>query len=683
MPNNPGKKSLISYINKVRTNIWAFFILILLFAFTHGVQGSMITGVLTTVEKRFNLPSSLSGILIAVATLGYISGVLINSIFLVNKSHVRVFAVFMTMTALAALIYVVPHFLFYNDMEPQKVGPTANKQKFPNYTNKTNVGRTNKVALSMFCVAEIIQGVSGSSVWTIGLTFIDKNTSIALGSKLFGAIFLLRCFSPVLSFALGSSFLTFPVDLQSTSWSPEHPRWIGAWWLGYVVCFIANTLIAIPTYFLPDTFINAITSEERSKSQKSSLISKISETFNDYIDKPVKEKMSSVKRIVCNPMYTIFSLGVCFDCYILAYFTFLPKYIEVNFRLSATTAPTFGVFAILHKLSTICLCTRCLCKPSGATIVSEFVERGMIPVLCAGLSSYLGGVCSGKFEQSHDKGVSRNMTFVCAIAIVNLFVLASLMNLRCSDEFYSATWSIEKQDENDLQTEMQRDDCNCRPNSFDPVCGPNKSLHIDKCYVECVDWHKDSNKSRPCFLEDDLRTEGYCAFSCTTILGFLVFGIVIMSFLNSIYTVAITNVVLKSVSKKDKPLALVVPTPVLYGKLIDWTCILWIKSCDGTYGSCLVYDNNKFRYVLHGNTLVWKILAVCSYIVAFTLAKKRLKKLESTPEEKEEKIVQELFRKVTAFPECVYGFCGRVVSVSIYYSHDPSSNPAASAGSSE
>lgn len=34
-----------------------------------------------------------------------------------------------------------------------------------------------------------------------------------------------------------------------------------------------------------------------------------------------------------------------------------------------------------------------------------------------------------------------------------------------------------------------------------------------------------------------------------------------------------------------------IPAPMIFGILIDETCILWQKSCDN-YGACLVYNNN-------------------------------------------------------------------------------------------
>lgn len=41
-----------------------------------------------------------------------------------------------------------------------------------------------------------------------------------------------------------------------------------------------------------------------------------------------------------------------------------------------------------------------------------------------------------------------------------------------------------------------------------------------------------------------------------------------------------------------------IPAPMIFGTLIDETCILWQESCDDA-GSCLVYDNqymSRYRF---------------------------------------------------------------------------------------
>jgi organic anion transporter 3A len=39
-----------------------------------------------------------------------------------------------------------------------------------------------------------------------------------------------------------------------------------------------------------------------------------------------------------------------------------------------------------------------------------------------------------------------------------------------------------------------------------------------------------------------------------------------------------------------------IPAPILFGNLIDSTCLLWKSTCGEKGGRCLLYDIEQFRY---------------------------------------------------------------------------------------
>lgn len=45
--------------------------------------------------------------------------------------------------------------------------------------------------------------------------------------------------------------LSLSVVVIETDLTPEHPRWIGAWWMGFLICSIINFAICIPTSMIP------------------------------------------------------------------------------------------------------------------------------------------------------------------------------------------------------------------------------------------------------------------------------------------------------------------------------------------------------------------------------------------------------------------------------------------------
>ena len=51
------------------------------------------------------------------------------------------------------------------------------------------------------------------------------------------------------------------------------------------------------------------------------------------------------------------------------------------------------------------------------------------------------------------------------------------------------------------------------------------------------------------------------------------------------------------------PLPGTVPAPLLFGTVIDTTCLLWSKECNAQHGACLYYDTTYIAWLvspLHG-----------------------------------------------------------------------------------
>jgi hypothetical protein len=45
-----------------------------------------------------------------------------------------------------------------------------------------------------------------------------------------------------------------------------------------------------------------------------------------------------------------------------------------------------------------------------------------------------------------------------------------------------------------------------------------------------------------------------------------------------------------------------IPGPILYGKIIDTTCLVWTENC-GKQGDCQLYDQAKFRYYINATAV--------------------------------------------------------------------------------
>lgn len=81
---------------------------------------------------------------------------------------------------------------------------------------------------------------------------------LILYSPFFSAAFLFAtgALGPVLGFALGALMLQFYVDYFSFDYhrlhlTPDDPRWVGAWWGGFIICGVLLIVTSIPFFGFP------------------------------------------------------------------------------------------------------------------------------------------------------------------------------------------------------------------------------------------------------------------------------------------------------------------------------------------------------------------------------------------------------------------------------------------------
>ena len=100
----------------------------------------------------------------------------------------------------------------------------------------------------------------------------------------------------------------------------EDPRWVGAWWIGFIVIGACIVITSIPMLIFPTHMSREVKSELVEQSEKS-------------------EIMEQLVRVMKNPIFVFTVFGMCFRLLgYLGYYLFKPKYIEAQFRMSASKA---------------------------------------------------------------------------------------------------------------------------------------------------------------------------------------------------------------------------------------------------------------------------------------------------------------------------------------------------------
>lgn len=130
-----------------------------------------------------------------------------------------------------------------------------------------------------------------------------------------------------------------------------------------------------------------------------------------------------------------------------------------------------------------------------------------------------------------------------------------------------------------------------------------------------------------------IASRGPCNKPCKTIFPFLIL-LFFMTFIVASTQMPLLMIVLRSVEEEERSFALgmqfvifrlfgYIPAPILFGNLIDSSCLLWKSTCGEAGGRCLIYDIEKFRYKYIGLCASIKVVALCIFIVDWILVKRR------------------------------------------------------------
>ncbi|XP_049879554.1 solute carrier organic anion transporter family member 5A1 isoform X2 [Pectinophora gossypiella] len=651
------------------------FFLSFLVTLQQALSSGYINSVITTIEKRFEIPSSLSGLIASSYEIGNVITVIFVS-YLGSRRHIPVWiAVGAVIMGIGSLVFVVPHFIAEANNEMLNSNKSDdNICRLPRSLEQDmgGLGRLSQglppsnlrpdncikstpstfMPVMVFVVAQLLLGCGGSPLLTLGTTYVDDHVRPESSSMYIGCMYSMAAFGPVLGFLLGAYLLSFHMDSFSgdiISIDPGDHRWVGMWWGGFLLCGLLLILVAIPFFSFPKVLVREkekIRLVEKAAAASGSSVTKPPkpQTEDTGYGKDIKDIPVSMWRLLKNPVYVVTCLGACMELMIVSGFVvFLPKYLETQFSL-------------------------------GKSQASVFTGSIAIPGACIGI--FMGG-CLLKRLELRPKGA---VQFVLISNTICLSCYALLFFLGC-DNIKMAGTTIPYTNNSNLEpfkvnlTAACNFNCLCTETDMEPVCGNNGLTYFSPCHAGCAAFSSRSNFTNCACVHENSRdvgaaavvggasaaaltaggvareysevtvvpvaTAGACNPPCTTIFPFLVL-LFFMTFVVAVTQMPLLMIVLRSVSEEERSFALgmqfvifrlfgYIPAPILFGNLIDSTCILWKQSCSGEKGGrCLLYDIEQFRYRYVGLCGGIKIVALGIFMADWWLVRRR-KHLEVAP----------------------------------------------------
>ncbi|XP_025258124.1 solute carrier organic anion transporter family member 1C1 isoform X2 [Theropithecus gelada] len=588
--------------------------------FAKALAEGYLKSTITQIERRFDIPSSLVGVIDGSFEIGNLLVITFVSYFGAKLHRPKIIGAGCLIMGVGTLLIAMPQF-FMEQYKYEIYSPSSNST----------------LSISP-CLLE--------SSSQLPVSVMEKSKSKISN----GCVQTVAIIGPIFGFLLGSLCAKLYVDigfvnLDHITITPKDPQWVGAWWLGYLIAGIISLLAAVPFWYLPKSLPRSQSREDSNSSSEKSKF--IRDDHTDYqtpqgenakIMEMARDFLPSLKNLFGNPVYFLYlcTSTVQFNS-LFGMVTYKPKYIEQQYGQSSSRA--------------------------------NFVI-GLINIPAVALGIFSGGIAMKKFRIS----VCGAAKLYLGSSVFGYLLFLSLFALGCENsDVAGLTVSYQGTKPVSYHERALFSDCNsrckCSETKWEPMCGENGITYVSACLAGC----QTSNRSGKNIIFYNCTCVGIAASksgNSSGIVGrcqkdngcpqmFLYF--LVISVITS-YTLSLGGIpgyilLLRCIKPQLKSFALGIytlsirvlagiPAPVYFGVLIDTSCLKWgFKRC-GSRGSCRLYDSNVFRHIYLGLTVILGTVSIfLSIAVLFILKKNYVSKHRSFITKRERTMVSTRFQK--------------------------------------
>ncbi|XP_034538715.1 solute carrier organic anion transporter family member 2B1 [Notolabrus celidotus] len=584
------------------------------------VSGYMKSSI-STIERRYGLSSQKSGILASFNEVGNTILIVFVSFFGSRVHRPRFIGGGALLACMASLLMAMPHFLSgqyeYTDRismsSPNSSGLCQSDSTFTTSSTNQSCSKeespAQQVVYPLLLLGQLLLGIGAVPIQPFGISYIDDYASKKNSPLYLGILLAVTSIGPAFGFITGSFMLRFYVDFDKLSKDQIHLnhkdlRWVGAWWLGFLVASCLLFLAALPYLFFPRN----MPKEDDADDDESKLDSK-QQQKNPLKELTLLQFLKSFPRIALRTLRgNIFLLVVLAQVNLAALLaglaTFMAKFIERQFN---------------------------------QTVSFSTMMIGGVCIPLAVLGTVLGGALMRRLNLSVSSAGK-----LCTVAILlGLLCATPLLLIGCPTQKVAGVFP---QSTDGLSCSMS---CQCPKEAFNPVCGSDGVEFRSPCHAGCTAMEIDSkNKTSNytgcrCVGGLGVASPGTCGSGCSHLLLPFMVLIGLTAFIASFSQTPSYMMILRTVPAEDKSFAVGVqymlfrvlafmPGPVLYGSVIDTTCLLWGKKC-GKQTSCLYYNLDLFRHRFLGLQAVFVFGGMMCFLLTVVVLRRRNLGQESEP----------------------------------------------------
>ncbi|XP_046730375.1 solute carrier organic anion transporter family member 1C1-like [Silurus meridionalis] len=613
------------------------FILSLAFTyFTKTLSGTYMKSAITQIERRFDLSSTHMGIIDGSFEMGNLLFLAFVSYYGAKLHRPKLIGCGCFLMSLGCVITGLPHFFMgryrYDTIIPDSVNQTVNVVACQDLRMQSNspsirlehsqdfkAGYLKEPGSNMWVflfLGNALRGIGETPLMPLGITYIDDFARAENSAFYIACLQAIALMGPVFGYLLGSFCARMYVDVgfvdtATVTITSKDARWVGAWWLGFLVSSVLMLLAGIPFCFFPRSLRTEHHRDQKPTACSSALFMNTAETAKGnwlviFVPDHLFGFFSSLKKLLSSPVYIlILCEQVLIFSSLIGYFTFKAKYMEQHFGVSSSKANLL---------------------------------IGLLNLPISSLGTLLGGLLMKKYKLGllSTAWVSF-LTTVVALLLLFLQFMNKCDNIRLAGLTISYNGTPEIfYDEQTLFSQCNQN-CSCSVATWDPVCFDDGITYMSPCLAGCTSFTgQGKNKifhNCSCVLALS-PVEGNtsvslgqcphtpdCGRSLTSFM--VIFGV--SSFVKALGITPLIMLMIRSIYPELKSLAIGIhalairalagiPSPVYYGSVIDSTCLKWSMNSWGNRGTCRFYETSMYRIVflslmtgLYGFTMLFDL----------------------------------------------------------------------------